>query len=274
MPSVHGVVQEAGTPLPPSTSTRHIRHEPNALRESVAHSLGMVTPASVGGPQHGRAGGDVDRCAVDGDVHGARCRVTAGVPRSGSGCQVLCCHRARPLVDVRSARSCRLAVEVLGEVPDRALHRHRGQAAHGAQRALASWSRTGRRGARGWPSTSRPAMIRSMTSRRRGSSRSGTACTCRRTPRAELHREAGHPGHVDGVVEDHDAAVADHRAGLRRTPRSPSAASKPVGRDVRAERAADLDGAHRPAGPGAAAVVLDELAQGHPERQLDDAAAA
>ena len=47
MPSAHGVVHEAGTPLAPSTSTRHIRHEPNALSESVAHSLGMVTPASV-----------------------------------------------------------------------------------------------------------------------------------------------------------------------------------------------------------------------------------
>ncbi len=47
MPSAQGVVQEAGTPLAPSTSTRHIRHEPKALRESVAHSLGMLTPASV-----------------------------------------------------------------------------------------------------------------------------------------------------------------------------------------------------------------------------------
>ena len=47
MPSAHGVVHEAGTPLAPSTSTRHIRQEPNALSESVAHSLGIATPASV-----------------------------------------------------------------------------------------------------------------------------------------------------------------------------------------------------------------------------------
>ena len=47
IPSVHGVVHEAGVPRPPSTSTRHSRHEPNALRESVAHSLGMSIPASL-----------------------------------------------------------------------------------------------------------------------------------------------------------------------------------------------------------------------------------
>ena len=47
MPSAHGVVQDAGTPWPPSTSTRHIRHEPKALSESVAQSFGIVTPASV-----------------------------------------------------------------------------------------------------------------------------------------------------------------------------------------------------------------------------------
>ena len=47
MPSAHGVVHEAGTPLAPSTSTRHIRQDPNASSESVAHSFGMATPASV-----------------------------------------------------------------------------------------------------------------------------------------------------------------------------------------------------------------------------------
>ena len=44
---MHGVVHEAGVPLPPSTSTRHRRQEPNAARESVAHSFGMLMPASA-----------------------------------------------------------------------------------------------------------------------------------------------------------------------------------------------------------------------------------
>ncbi len=47
MPSLHGVVHEAGVPLPPSTSTRQSRHDPNAASESVAHSFGMLMPASA-----------------------------------------------------------------------------------------------------------------------------------------------------------------------------------------------------------------------------------
>ena len=40
MPSVHGVVHDAGVPFTPSISTRQSRHDPNAVRESVAHSFG------------------------------------------------------------------------------------------------------------------------------------------------------------------------------------------------------------------------------------------
>ena len=47
MPGVHGVVQDAGVPGRPSTSTRHRRHEPNASSESVAQSFGIATPASA-----------------------------------------------------------------------------------------------------------------------------------------------------------------------------------------------------------------------------------
>lgn len=46
IPSAHGVVQDAGVPRRPSISTTHSRQEPKASRESVAHSLGMSTPAS------------------------------------------------------------------------------------------------------------------------------------------------------------------------------------------------------------------------------------
>ena len=47
MPSLQGVVHDAGVPLAPSTSTRHSRHEPKALSESVAHSLGISMPTSA-----------------------------------------------------------------------------------------------------------------------------------------------------------------------------------------------------------------------------------
>ena len=44
---VTGVVQEAGVPLRPSISTRHMRQEPKASRLSVAQSLGTLTPSSI-----------------------------------------------------------------------------------------------------------------------------------------------------------------------------------------------------------------------------------
>ena len=47
MPSATGVVQEAGVPLRPSTSTRHSRQEPNASTMSVAQSLGICVPNSM-----------------------------------------------------------------------------------------------------------------------------------------------------------------------------------------------------------------------------------
>ncbi len=47
MPSEHSEVHDAGVPLAPSISTTHRRQDPNALSESVAHSLGIATPASA-----------------------------------------------------------------------------------------------------------------------------------------------------------------------------------------------------------------------------------
>ena len=47
IPAATGVVQEAGKPLTPSISTRQTRQEPKGSRESVAQSLGTLTPASA-----------------------------------------------------------------------------------------------------------------------------------------------------------------------------------------------------------------------------------
>ena len=79
-------------------------------------------------------------------------------------------------------------------------------------------------------------------------------------------------GHVDGLVEDHDAAVAEHRAGLGEGLVVHRHVEAAAGGTYGAERTPDLDGPHRAAGQRAAAVVLDELAQADAERQLDDAA--
>ena len=45
IPSATGVVQEEGVPLRPSTWMTHKRHEPNAFKLSVEHSLGILIPA-------------------------------------------------------------------------------------------------------------------------------------------------------------------------------------------------------------------------------------
>ena len=88
MPSAHGVVQEAGTPLPPSTSTRHIRQEPNALSESVAHSLGIATPASVAARSTDvPAGTSTSRPSMVTET--VSVATIAGVPKSTSGSQML-----------------------------------------------------------------------------------------------------------------------------------------------------------------------------------------
>jgi hypothetical protein len=103
MPSEHGVVHEAGTPLAPSTSTRHIRQEPKALRESVAHSLGMVTPASVAARSTDVPAGTSTRRPSMVTVTGSVPR-TAGVPKSISGSQTL----GSSTMLIRTLRSPRL----------------------------------------------------------------------------------------------------------------------------------------------------------------------
>jgi hypothetical protein len=88
MPSAQGVVHEAGTPLAPSTSTRHMRQEPNAVSESVAHSLGIGTPASVAARSTDvPAGTWTSRPSIVTDTWSAS-RI-AGVPKSTSGSQML-----------------------------------------------------------------------------------------------------------------------------------------------------------------------------------------
>ena len=73
--------------------------------------------------------------------------------------------------------------------------------------------------------------------------------------------------HVGGVVEHRDAAVADQRVGGG-VFLVVEADVELVGVDVGAERAADLHRLDRAAARGAAADVVDQLAQGHPERGL------
>ncbi len=90
---------------------------------------------------------------------------------------------------------------------------------------------------------------------------------------AKLEGEAGLPGHIDAVVEDDDAGVADEAVlggkGLVIEGRVEKAAG-----EVGAQRAADLHGLHGPTGGGAAADVVHQLAERDAEGGLEQAAVA
>ena len=218
-------------------------------------------PASRGRAHHRRAGGHGDGHAVDLDARRWPRRRRAGVPKSGSLSSAHGVHlRARAGV-----RDSGRVVEVLGEVLERAAHRHRASARPSRTASRRSSARTGRRAARGSSCRSSPATIRSIISTPRTDADPARRALAARLLGAELHREPGLRGHVDGVVEHHDAAVADHRAG-RGERLVVHRQVELLDREVGAERAADLDGAHRPAGARAAAVAVDQLAERDPER--------
>ena len=81
---------------------------------------------------------------------------------------------------------------------------------------------------------------------------------------AELHRVARHARHVDRVVEDDDAAVAEQRADAGERLVVERRVELRLGQ-VGAERSADLHGANRPARRAAAAVVVEQLRSVRPK---------
>ena len=88
---------------------------------------------------------------------------------------------------------------------------------------------------------------------------------------AELHREASLTQHVDRVVEDHHAAVAQQRTGGSEG-LVVDGQVELVWRQVRTQRAAHLHRANRATAGGTAAELLDQLAHGDAERCFEDAA--
>ena len=113
---------------------------------------------------------------------------------------------------IRPRCICGGPVEIFGKYLTALMHRHRRQAAHGAERAVDHGLAEIVEQLRDCSSRSMPATILSITS----------------TPRVEPMRQGVHLpqdsmaqnsmakraccGHVDGVVEHHDAAMADHGA--------------------------------------------------------------
>jgi hypothetical protein len=202
MPGATGVVQAAGVPARPSISTRQTRQEPKASRLSVAQSLGMVIPAIAAARRI-----EVPAGAVT--ARPSMVRVTgspdaSGVPRSYS--------RTRAIRSTPPPHGWERG-KILREVPDRAHHGIGCEPAERAERAkfecLAELLDQGEVGGdvagRRWIFATRLGPAHRADPARRALAAALDA--------AELEGEAGHRGHVDGVVEHHDAAVADQAVG-------------------------------------------------------------
>ncbi len=170
-------------------------------------------------------------------------------------------------------RSLLCVVEVVGEMGERAAHRQRREAAHGAERAIGHHlAQVDERGDVGVAvGVAGDDLVDQLHAA--DAADATRRALAARFDRAELHCEASLRRHVDRVVEHDDAAVAEQRVGsgerlvVHRQ-------VEPIAGQVRAERATDLDGAHRAAAGCAAAEIVDQFAQRDAERGLDDAAAS
>ena len=246
MPSATGVVQEAGVPPRPSISTRQTRQEPKAFSMSVAQSFGISIPASIAARMIEVPAGTVTACAVDGQRHrllgfaSAACRsrlldqrldVDHGVHGSRSYSAASATGDGR-----KSSGKCVSAlITGYGVKPPSAqsdpnfiVSQSSSTSARFASRVLAGDDAVDHLDAAHRADPAGRALAAGFDG-------------------AELEGEAGLRRHVDGVVEHDDAAMADQPVGggeglvvERRVEQR--------GREIGAERPADLHGAHRPAG--------------------------
>jgi hypothetical protein len=187
----------------PSISTRHSRHEPNALSESVAHSLGIVDARQRGRAQHRRAPGTHDLAP-------SMVTVSVASPPRPRGCR----GRARARGGSRPG-SWGISRSPSGEV--RSARCAPASASGRPWRTASPSSIVSQRssaGQVGLASCARPARIRSISLDAALRADRDTGCTCRTTPWRRTPSRNGPSEHVDGVVEDHDAAVAEHATGL------------------------------------------------------------
>src|SRR5579859_5003019 len=215
MPGSTGVVHEAGKPLRPSISTRQRRQEPKGSSESVAQSLGIATSASAAARITEVPAGTVT-------ARPSTSRVTsvalsrAGVPRSLSLIDNTASlpfqknRRAPALPNTSAFHGWK--TEVLREIFERAQHRQGRKAAERAERARGHGvAKVAQQFDVGRALTIGDDAIDDLDAAGRADAAGGALAA--RLERTELHRITGHPGEVGGIVEDHDAAVAEQSTG-------------------------------------------------------------
>src|SRR3984885_5780107 len=258
-----GVVQEAGVPLRPSISIRHIRQEPNASTMSVAHSFGICVPASIAARMIEVPSGTVMLWPSMVSVTMVS-DLERGVPKSVSWISDMAISLFRSL----KALGCR--AEIFPEVFERARHGVRRETAEGAQRAefhgVAEVFDDGEVLLDPFAGTD---LVDGLDAAGRTDA-AGRALAAG-FDRAEFHRKTRLFQHVDGVVEHHDAGVAD-QAVARGKGLIIERRVEQRTREVGAKRAADLHRTDRTAGEGAPADLIDELAERDAEGRLEQAA--
>ena len=189
-------------PARPSISTRHSRQEPKASTMSVAQSFGICVPISIAARMIEVPSGTVTAWP-------SMVSVTV-FSRLG---------RRRAVVDLMDERhgvlliprpaDARRRAEIFREMGERAHHRIGREAAERAERAeFHGVAEVFQHARDSWPGPRR-AMIRSIVSTPRVEPIRHGVHLPQRFDGAELHREARLLRHVDGVVEHHDAAMAD-----------------------------------------------------------------
>src|SRR6266702_1647917 len=262
-PGITGVVQEAGVPARPSISTTQSRQEPNASTMSVAQSFGIWWPASIAARMIEVPSGTVTwlpsmvSVTIVSDFE-------RGVPKSISSIRDIV------VLLFRGLKRGRRRDEILPEVLQRAEHRVGREAAECAERAefhgvaevfderevfgdaLAAHDLLDGLDAAGRTDPTRRALAAGLDG-------------------VELHRAPRLLAHVDAVVEHDDAAMADEAVACGKGLVVERRIEQRT-REIGAERAADLHRANGTARKRAAADVIDELAERHAERRLEQPA--
>src|SRR5579864_8397649 len=203
MPSSAGVVHEAGVPLRPSISTRHRRQEPKASRLSVAQSLGIGLSMSAAAAITEVPGGTLTLRPSMVSVTVAS-PVRIGVPVSSS------CNSA--IADLLFRRRARRRLgEILAEMIERAHDWHGNEPAESAQRTVGHHLA---KIAQQLDVLLAVAAGDDLVDRLHPANRTDPAGRALAAAflGAEVEREAGLTRHVHAVVENDNAAVAEHPA--------------------------------------------------------------
>src|SRR5580704_12201335 len=264
IPASAGVVQEAGVPLRPSISTRQRRHDPKASTLSVAQSFGIGLSIRAAAAMTEVPGGTLTLRPSMVSVTVAS-PVRIGVPVSSS------CNSAMAGLLFRRDARWRLG-EILTEMIERAKHRHGSQPAESAERTV---RHDLAKIAQQLDVLLAVAASDDLVDGLHAAGRTDPAWRALAAAflGAERKSEAGLARHVDAVVEDHDAAMAQHPAGSSHRLIVERRIDERLWK-IGAKRSTDLNRADRPAGPRAAAKAFDELAQSRAEGEFHEPAVA